>query len=823
MYAGESAEPAHRRFIGQYPLGMNGAADFTVPVFRMLEDALAAGRAEGVNRWACAIGVKLLSGDAEGPKELVLPPAEVRIEIEGEADWTLCVDLGTSAIAVWCGPPGRVGRPLHQLPLGAWLENIDKAHDESSFVAVEADDAPAADRRRRNGAVSVLLPSNIGLASDFNLRDRFDVLSRGSLDSAGDTEEAVRKRLEARGRRYDISAPFPDWHRMNEYFGQIVFEPKRKLITCRPDVPIRVPGGVLCLDGDGIKRKDTVNLLHLLEDYFDEIATYLVPRVLDWAAVSPALFDAAAFGNALDCWLEGVRQPRLIITHPAGMSHEKRRLYRLATQSFAASLRGRRSGTPAEAVLIPEALAAARFGISRYRDQNGGVGLSDGEQLFVALDIGAGTYDVTVLTAVIKNGEPENWTIRSHFGLTVGGIELDCALTARVAEILRTASDDKNLQRTFEFFLSDPPSCIEDVVALARGDGEPARLIRLISMRFLRAVKTAKIRLTDALRRDCDAGRPYAWSDGDRAPVFSVKLSGRPAPSDKYDFPVRLRDAGTARAVYQIAGEPGAQLRIDAASDSAAKTVWLDLTRAALLGRNGTASGASELADYLKLLGDKLPRIARAAAKQAGSGTPAHWIVTGRTALWPDLYSAIADVARGVGGGIRGVISPQPYPANDMKIAVINGAQMLASEPHLDRGERVYNQLALVRTGLRGAGGRRITSIRYIPRSELPSSATFALGETDGPFQIARVVPCLDEREADGRTLLEHLEDIRNPPQLWWPVSHVRNPRQAYPGGGLQLRWETDGDGRTTITVEDQRGVLEVFGPYSEETVYGYD
>jgi hypothetical protein len=159
-----------------------------------------------------------------------------------------------------------------------------------------------------------------------------------------------------------------------------------------------------------------------------------------------------------------------------------------------------------------------------------------------------------------------------------------------------------------------------------------------------------------------------------------------------------------------------------------------------------------------------------------------------------------------------------------MKVAVIHGAQMLASERHLDRGERVYNPLALVRTGLREGGGRWITSPpQYIPRSEHPSSGAFVLGDTEGPFRIARVVPCLDEREADGRTLLEHIEGLRNPPQLWWPVSYVQNPRRAYPGGGLQLRWETDGDGRTTITVEDQNGVLEVFGPYSEETVYGYD
>jgi hypothetical protein len=173
---------------------------------------------------------------------------------------------------------------MHQLPLGAWLEQIDHAHDESSETAQEGYGKGDAASRQ---IISRLLPSHIGLASDYNLRDKFDLLSLGDLRSSGVGKTAVLTRLKMRGRRYDVSVPFPSSERMHEYFNYILFELKRKLIACNQknwmidigaDVMDRSP------PGDDVMPANRVNLLDIFTDYFDELATYVVPRVLEWAA-----------------------------------------------------------------------------------------------------------------------------------------------------------------------------------------------------------------------------------------------------------------------------------------------------------------------------------------------------------------------------------------------------------------------------------------------------------------------------------------------------------------------------------------------------------
>ena len=83
-----------------------------------------------------------------------------------------------------------------------------------------------------------------------------------------------------------------------------------------------------------------------------------------------------------------------------------------------------------------ESLAATRFAIdqklSRWDNTR------NGPRQFVTLDIGAGTFDINVLTAVIDGGSIAKWDVQSHFGVAIGGNELDSALLGRISEILRT-------------------------------------------------------------------------------------------------------------------------------------------------------------------------------------------------------------------------------------------------------------------------------------------------------------------------------------------------------------------------------------------------
>jgi hypothetical protein len=772
-----------------------------VPVRELLE-ASVAHRGSGAGPWHCVVQTELTPIDGT-TAATGLPVFRVPILVDTDPDWVLCVDLGTSAVAAWCGLPdsGHV-HSMQQLPLGAWLEQIDSFHDESNEMA-----NLASGRREMasRAALSRLLPSHVGLASDFNLRDKFDLLSLGDLRAAGSSPSAVYARLKMLGRRYDVSAPFPSSERMHEYFDSILFELKRKLIACSAGnwmVDIGADIQVLPRSAGQVVSYRRVNLLDIFTDYFDELATYVVPRVLEWASSNPNSAESSAFRKVLEAWLDGPSNLRLIITHPTGMSSEKRRLYETATEEFAASFQRGRSGMSTVAkpsvVLIPESLAAARFGISRLLEQNWPGAAATGNHLFVTLDIGAGTYDVTVLTARIEQGDPVDWHIHSHFGLAVGGIELDRALTARIAEIFQHAAGQAALKRRFDCVDFALPSCVADVARI-RDDGE-----KRIGMRFLNAVKAAKVRLTAEILARPAAGT-YRWDES--GPPLAVRL-GQALNLETQLWPMKAKSNLTAGETFDIEGEAGASLRVE--ND---QSISLVIRPEAVRG--------GELGNWIKVLGRLIPEVARAAARKYSPNQPPHWIITGRTALWPDLYSAIADTAKDEMGGQPGLVADRPYAANDMKVAVIQGAQMMASEPHLERGNRVFNPLAIVRIAARAGAASRVTSIHYIANSEKPRGE-IDIDEGIARFQLVRAVPCLDSKDPrSGKSLLELLNEIPDCPPLWRPMSHLREISKAYPDGVAKISWETDSERQTTIKVVAKTSdILEVFGPFSEETVY---
>jgi hypothetical protein len=123
----------------------------------------------------------------------------------------------------------------------------------------------------------------------------------------------------------------------------------------------------------------------------------------------------------------------------------------------------------------------------------------------------------------------------------------------------------------------------------------------------------------------------------------------------------------------------------------------------------------------------------------------------------------------------------------------------------------------------RPGGGNRITWIDYIENSEDPKGEVL-ISESITRFQLVRAVPCLDRKDVrSGKTMLELLNEIPDCPPLWRPMSHMRDVRKAYPDGVSKIWWETDSERRTTIRVLGKSSeILEVFGPFSEETVYVY-
>ena len=686
--------------------------------------------------------------DAPGAGCFLLP-----VVLEEPAEWTLCVDIGTSSTAIWCGLIASSELQL-PLPLGKWLETIDRTHAESSAV--------------NGGGDGVLLPSNIGLSSSMNFRDRFDVLSLGDPSNSGDSEESVRNRLIALGRRYDISIPFPSTSDMGAYAAQIVFAPKRDLIS--DTNPALQPNAVLHLANGRAEPAGVIDRFELFTDYFDEISSYVLPRVLDWAAQRDPRGEYRA---VLDKWLAGDERLQLIVTHPSGLSDEKRGIYTDASKRFAERIHSGFKWTNAapaqvsgiQTVLVSESLAAARFGIEMLLARREEF---EGPQPLVILDIGAGTFDVIVLTARIAGRSLDGWDVHSHFGLSIGGMELDKALLTRVVDILGQA------ERVVSKLARDLPTSMEDLV---RADTDADRLI---GVRLMQEFRAAKARLTKSLMEMVESGRldRYCW-EGRHAPAFSIKvgeiIGGRAEPH----WPVQVTNASPDHIDFD---HPHAALRLRSAERPRGgdgperREVWLDLRPEALQPEDGYGDA---LARILRLLATEIPSVAGAAGRHyAKADTPARWIVTGRTALWAPLYDGIARVARDVFGG---VMEAAPFSPRDMKVAVVHGARRIASEPHLDIGDRIFNPVALARVNMKmktrddGASFQNVpavSEIAYLSDSKELAGPGGARGASS--MQLVCAIPCLDERlPGDDRRLFERLEAIPEMPPYWSPIRQL--------------------------------------------------
>ena len=143
----------------------------------------------------------------------------------------------------------------------------------------------------------------------------------------------------------------------------------------------------------------------------------------------------------------------LVLTHPFGMDAKQLSLYREAGRRFLGGLLGRspEHDELGRIVTVPEALAAARYGLFRLlnsaRDQIG-------ERVtIVCLDIGASTYDVTIIDAETRKSRASqplpDWSIRGHFGILLGGADLDAAIAHRVIEIVDAAADTPEIVSRF--------------------------------------------------------------------------------------------------------------------------------------------------------------------------------------------------------------------------------------------------------------------------------------------------------------------------------------------------------------------------------------
>ena len=719
--------------------------------------------------------------DQENAKEVkVVFHSQVSIERD-PPDWRICIDFGTSSTALWIGP-NKTYDDGHQLRLGDWLSRIDLLHSESAFWTRSDDASDTAPN------LSFLLPSHIGLSSEINLRADYDPLSLGDLSLALPGPKAAEKKLAALKRTYDVSVPFPSSVLMPSFMGSVITEPKRKLVMRSEHVVM----GTEVLEMKGAKPAlvRRVDLGKVVEDCFDELGGYIASSALNHDdIVSPSELISDIRRARID---PNVRFG-VVVTHPSGIDKTRRDIYRRAGRRFLEAFCGPDLDRHNDVVLVAEALAAARYGIDDYRSEK------PEDRSFVTLDVGAGTYDVTVIEANSKKAN--RWNVTTHFGLAVGGSDLDEALLRCVIKVLENARKAPSVTDAFEI-----PAGLDSTPPHA---GRFRRRLTL-AMQF----QAAKGRLTRLLLSD--AMERYAWPrKADGGPPLEILVYD---PADtQTEWPVStgargkvVRDIPNTNATLSFEPTPtGLVVRL---------RMWRDDFDERAMAKD------KSLFTLTELMGAELPRIALTKAAQS-KGSPMV-IVTGRAALWPPLYEKIEKTVEAAGESGAKMVRSKPFPPDEMKHAVVAGAITVARETagHLNSEVTLDNPVALitfkidVRSRRSGSGmGGDIDDIILLADDNGPSGTTSV--EIDGPFIIARIMPGLDIVEGRERRLKLFRE--------LYQINRIKpyfelTPERPLPGGGPQkwtVKWHRDLSG-LRLTFDRGGGKSIEFGPFPGGRIY---
>ncbi len=413
-----------------------------------------------------------------------------------------------------------------------------------------------------------------------------------------------------------------------------------------------------------------------------------------------------------DQWLECADSDvQVVVTHPSGIAHHKRELYKNAARSFAQGLTGTQDPrTAREPKLIPEALAAAYFGISRSPARQADT------QVFACIDIGASTVDASLIEVKMRHDSIESWKVFAHFGATIGGANLDEALLAIVIQNLR------------ELFSSTDP-IFEDLE---------------IDHRFLRdeALKTAllprileaKRALSENLMQYAGSDGEYRWAEEGPGSTFAVELN---------DI---LRSASPGHSLEERdTAIPGTQDKVHLRvrnTQAGGQAVWIEISPDLLDAGSPVANPSrSNPQTVARTLGYAVPAMLIREARRLNLGDP-QWVVTGRASLWPSVFTGIGRTAQMLGQPASAV--PQkPFSADDMKNATVYGAARLATAG-LEITDGADHSYALV---LHDDGRGVVSEIEYLDtrsRSEGNKSVRFLPNRW-----LSRVLPGLDDVGSD--------------------------------------------------------------------------
>jgi hypothetical protein len=775
------------------PMKTGEPALLTISLARLISDLAAKGRklregnlvVDGTIQRVLGDTPPLRTSDPTYRFEVVVP-----ILIDwGTPGWYFCIDFGTSAIALSVRRNAGTAPGSVMIPLGDWFDLYDINHDEGKLAVGLTSEAQE--------HIPRLLPSYVGLSSDLNLRADYDPISLGDLALASADSEGVKRRLSALQRTYDVSVPFPSRGQLPDFYDSVVFHLKRRMIEREPS--LRPGAKFRALDNGVLELTESAKISTLLPDCFAELGGYVVNRAVRHAINSKrkrklptrevdiltdferaSLNDAKSFG--------------VVVTHPFGIDAERIAIYREAGRRFLASFTACDSEALGPVILIPEALAAARYGIQIIAERRDAADT----QFVMALDIGAGTYDVTIVEVRFQGAAPRTvsgWTIHNHFGMTVGGNDLDEAIARRVIDILRKAAEQHDIADvlSIEHNLADSPSRI------TRATGLEGQELRRKQTYFLRALQRSKVSLSNRLRRRSAA---YQWeSDADGSLDIILGgfdlAAGTPAVWPGRNFP-------SSELSLPITGE---YAKIIVKRDDGTPSITLRVEPRALNATVEDDQGNVAVSALLDVLGTWIPRLAVAGLPAEAQRTTPIWIVTGRAALWPPLFSMIAKEANQ--SSPKGhVLTDRPFPAEEMKRAVLDGATQLAAEPKLALDAVLTPALAIIKE-VSKASDEPLVVLRHAGQSVRISGG--------GRCSITRLLPGFEAMQrADRDSLVAAFARTGRKP--WWSLTEIEVPE----GGSMDVVWELTQSGPRIKTKGSQDEDWEEI-PVPEDRIYDDD
>ncbi len=421
----------------------------------------------------------------------------------------------------------------------------------------------------------------------------------------------------------------------------------------------------------------------------------------------------------------------------------------------------------------------------------------------ICLDIGASTYDVTIIDAQTRKARASqplpDWSIRGHFGILLGGADLDAAIARRVIEVVHAAAGTPEIGSRF---------AVEGSLKAtnAQIDTGGGRQLRRKQRNFLDALQRAKKDLTDRLLA---RPGPYRWTDdflvveigtaalpgsqGDDRAFASLMPESIPG---KDESPMRLKIAGEAAELSygrDAAGTPYVNLLI------APEAFRIRRTEHQPFVRRSEEVSADEITE---VLGRRIPELAAAVAAGFASDAPVWWIVTGRAALWAPIYASIAEV----GGLNAGHISEKPYRPTEMKEAVLEGALRLAVEMHLPLAATSPPTIGIVSQ----------TDDDGVPFQPFEGSAQHFDFPAGTPRELVRMLPGL-HKVKDAEAMCDAFEAVGLQP---WTVleRNIDRPGRAR----IKVEWtRTSGGIEVAVTADDDPVTRRDYGPFREDRIYG--